>query len=379
MKRTCAKSQLGFTLAEMMISLGLGILVLGCAVQIFSTALSSTWQVQQRAEMQQNVRAAESMLIKDISMAGSGLPQGGLALISGTSTSPAYGCDPTNLCTDINGTSIKFPTQTSGTVTTAYLYAITPGYGKGPIISAGQGATDVITVAYQDPNLPLSSYAVTFTAGSTTSAKFTGTATPALNDPGYGLKVGDLLWFSGSSGGSTIYAIGEVTGTSGTSSPFTVSLATTDNMKLNQTGGTSGLSALVSPSMATGITASRVLLISYFLNSNTDAAGNVTYRLMRQVNGQAPTPLVDNISDLRFRYDVYNSADTPPTQTNTTDALMSTGGSPNLIRKVNIAHLTIRSPLSGTQGYQGLDIQTSVAARNLSFSDRYPGPTINAH
>ena len=58
---------------------------------------------------------------------------------------------------------------------------------------------------------------------------------------------------------------------------------------------------------------------------------------------------------------------------------MSSGGSVNLIRKVDIYHFTIRSPLTGTKGYQGIDIQTSVAARNLAFSDRYPGPTINAY
>jgi len=376
----------GFSLLEMTISLALGLIVVGSAVQIFSKGLDATFLVQQRAQMQQDVRGAETMLLKDISMAGAGLPAGGLALISGTSTKPSYGCDATNGCKDVNKTAINFPSQTVGSVTTNYLYAIIPGYAKGPVLNSTQGATDAITVAYTDPNVSWSGYGVTFTGTTTTSATFTGSVpanTPKLNDTGFGLKIGDLLWFSGSRSGSTIWAIGEVTGISGTASPYTVSLATTDPMQLNQTGGTSGLSSLLSPSSAcptsSPCTATRILLITYCLDSQTDGAGNVTYRLTRQVSGQAPVPLVDNVSDLRFRYDIYDSTRTPPTQTYTTDALMSSGGSVNLIRKVDIYHFTIRSPLTGTKGYQGIDIQTSVAARNLAFSDRYPGPTINAY
>jgi prepilin-type N-terminal cleavage/methylation domain-containing protein len=390
MRRNLSVSMSGFTLVEMMVSLALGLIVVGSAVQIFSKGMDATFLVQQRSEMQQDVRSAESMLVNDISMAGAGLPAGGLALISGTGTKPTYGCDPTNGCKDINKTGINFPTQTSNGVTTYYLYAIIPGYAKGPTLNATQGATDAITVAYTDPNVSWGNYQVTFTGTSTATATVSGTdpassVSPKLNDAGYGLKVGDLVWITGNRSGSTIYAIGEVTGISGASSPYTVSFATTDSMSLNQTGGTSGLSSLVSPSTAcptpkAGViscTITRILLITYSLDSSTDGAGNVTYRLIRQVNGQAPVPLVENVSDLRFRYDIYNDALNPPTQTNTTDALMSSGGSVNLIRKVDIAHLTIRSPIAGTAGYQGIDIQTSVAARNLAFSDRYPGPNFN--
>jgi hypothetical protein len=56
----------------------------------------------------------------------------------------------------------------------------------------------------------------------------------------------------------------------------------------------------------------------------------------------------------------------------------SIGVSLNLIRKINIAHLTIRSQLDGsrstlfaTSGFQGYDSQTSISARNLSYQNRY--------
>ena len=77
-------SSRGFTLVEMMVSLALGVVVVGCAVEMFSRAMSGTFTVSQQAEMQQDLRAAQNMLVQDISMAGSGgFNTGGVALVSG--------------------------------------------------------------------------------------------------------------------------------------------------------------------------------------------------------------------------------------------------------------------------------------------------------
>ena len=34
--------------------------------------------------------------------------------------------------------------------------------------------------------------------------------------------------------------------------------------------------------------------------------------------------------------------------------------------------MTIRSQMSGVKGYQGLDLQTSISARNLTMGQEYP-------
>jgi hypothetical protein len=87
--------------------------------------------------------------------------------------------------------------------------------------------------------------------------------------------------------------------------------------------------------------------------------------------------------NLQFTYDTYDS-------TGTLLAASCDGGqtatppvSPNLIRTINIKHMTLRSQLAGAQkttsgtstgaltGYQGYDVQTSISARNLSFTQRY--------
>ena len=78
----------GFSLLEMMIAMALGTIVLAAAVQLYSQGVSATWTVSQRAEMQQDFRAASNMLTKDISLAGAGMGNNvQIALPSGNGSS----------------------------------------------------------------------------------------------------------------------------------------------------------------------------------------------------------------------------------------------------------------------------------------------------
>jgi len=52
------KRESGFSLLEMTVAMALGTLVLGAAVQLYSQGVAATWTVTQRAEMQQDFRAA---------------------------------------------------------------------------------------------------------------------------------------------------------------------------------------------------------------------------------------------------------------------------------------------------------------------------------
>ena len=45
---------------------------------------------------------------------------------------------------------------------------------------------------------------------------------------------------------------------------------------------------------------------------------------------------------------------------------------PNQITKINIKHMSITSTMHGAKGFQGLDLQTSVSARDLTFQNDYP-------
>ena len=74
------KTHRGFTLLELMVSMALGLVVMGAMASLFRMGMSSTFLVAQRAETQQNMRAAIELIGKDVSMAGAGLPTGGIQL-----------------------------------------------------------------------------------------------------------------------------------------------------------------------------------------------------------------------------------------------------------------------------------------------------------
>ena len=59
--------------------------------------MDATFTVTQRAETQQNMRAAIELMTKDISLAGSGLPSGGLQLADGRHAS-LFACNQAGVC-----------------------------------------------------------------------------------------------------------------------------------------------------------------------------------------------------------------------------------------------------------------------------------------
>lgn len=372
----------------MLVSLIVGTLVLGAAVDIFSRSMAATWVVSQKAEMQQDARAALTLMTKDIRMAGGGLPSGGVALAFGAGVSPGYGADYTGAghLGSTNSAAVAFPTQTVSGSNIPYLYGAIPGYQQGITLNAVKGPTDIITVAYTDSTLPLQDYTVQFNNTNGTSITFTSTIATdaAVNNPGVGLQLGDLVLFQAQIGAganaTTGYAIANVTAAAGAGGgpSYTVQFANSDVMKVNQTAATSNdVKQIVSNvgAVAANTVAKRIWLITYYLwNQPNPAGGTAIPVLMRQVNARVPVPVAENVSDLRFTYDTYDTSGNLLSGTGN----LPVGVSPNEIRGINITHLTMRSQLAGTRssyvatrGYQSFDVSTSLSARNLSFSQRY--------
>jgi len=337
----------------MAIAMALGTIVLGAAVQLYSQGVAATWTVTQRAELQQDFRAASNMLTRDLSLAGAGLSNGAaIALPAGTT--PVYGCDQAAKCY-INGSSAAYPKQG----TTPYLYGLIPGWKYGPTLNASQGATDVVTVVYTDSTFYLNCYTATVT--SSTVVTFTlpspltcvlpsGVTTPqSVND-----SVVVLFSFSPN-------VVAEVTAVNNN----VITFATGDVLNMNSTTAASGNLAHASGAgMGT-----RILVITYYVDNTINPP-----RLMRQVSGHTPMPVAENLAYLQFSYDLFDDA------TNTPSPNQADGGAgltppllPNQITKINIKHMAMDSTLKGARGgYQGLDLETSVSARNLTYSNGYP-------
>ena len=381
MRRSSTIRHLGFSLLEMTIAMALGMIVLAAAVQLYSKAVGATWLVTQRAEMQQDFRSATNILTKDISMAGSGLGNNvQIALPSGAGTQiPIYGCDQTPRCY-INGGGVAYPTQLVTGVNVPYLYGLIPGWRFGPTIRAAAGPTDVITVANSDTIFLLNCY--NLATRSTTVVRFTLNPLPvtcivppplaipqAINDPVVGLTPGDLVLFNltigAGAGATTSTVLAEVTNVRLVAADiYDVTFATGDPLRMNQPGAAAGSLGTI-PVGSTG-SANRINVISYYLDNTITPP-----RLMRQISGHTPIPVAENVSFLQFDYDLYNF-NTGSFLTEQADGGASQGLTPNQITKINIKHMSLASTLHGAPGYQGLDLQTSVSARDLTFKNDYP-------
>jgi prepilin-type N-terminal cleavage/methylation domain-containing protein len=385
MSNRLTKRERGFTLLEMTVSLALGAIVLGGAVQIYIQGVSATWATTQRAELQGDFRAASNILTKDLSLAGAGFT-GGTAIALPSAVTPVYGCDQTPKCY-INGGSVAYPKQG----TTAYLYGLLPGYNVGPIPTGSSAHTDAVTVVYTDNNFYLDCYTaaitstttVTFTLPGTTSANCTSPTNPgntgaqAVNDSAQGLVAGDLVLFT--FGSNNIVA--EVT-TAATAAGV-VAFAATDVLKMNQasTVANSLASKYVAPAGTTQGYATRILVITYYIDTTTAAPTPI---LMQQVSGHTPVPVAENVANLKLTYDLFNdSTNSPavncsnPGASSDGCAGASTGLLPNQITKINIQNMAMDGTIKGTQfgqgkGYQRLILQTSVSVRNLTYINNYP-------
>jgi prepilin-type N-terminal cleavage/methylation domain-containing protein len=386
MRRTTNSSD-GFTLLELMLAMFIGLIVVGGCVSLFSQALKASWITSQKSELQQDFRASANLLQRDISSAGAGaLGQQGLSLNAaglptGTGIKPVYPCSTTT-CNYVNGAPVAYPTSSTGA---PYLYSIIPGYDLGITVNAGSGPSDILTVVSADPTLALNCYTasidptgtiVTFQLPSplpSTCVLPTNVAAPqALNAAIVGLEQGDMILFGTAAVGVVTSAVTTCAPTGTNTACYTVDFALGDEGHINQPAATTGslfqFVSTIKPTPLSSpipVSAVRLLTVTYYLDISP--SDGVTPRLMRLQSGKAPAPVAENVVFLKFTFDVNNGGTIVANQ-----PTLPAGTTPGMITQVNVAHMTMRSQLPGTIGYQGLDLQTSISARNLTSQQEYP-------
>lgn len=373
----------GFTLLELMVSMALGLLVMAALASLFKMGMNSTILVEQRTQAQEEMRVGMDLIVKDLSLAGAGLPSGGLQLPTGTGNNglSKFGCDQSGTCHVLNFT---YPANGAST---NYMYGIIPGYLNG--VEGGASITaapsppainDSVTVVYADYNFPLSQYNAQFTNANGTSVSLATSATPypPLITAAGGLQQGDIIMITG--GGKT--AVGEVTnlassGTGGSNSAAGVlTFANSDPLNLNQSGAQLG--SLAQVASATGVNTNvasiaRLYVVTYYLSTTATAAyagAPQTVRLMRQVNGLTPIPVADNIINLQFAYDTYNSSVIPAVLDANQANPVGVGESPNNIQKINLVVMGQSINNWGNKS-QNLYLATDVSASNMAFRNSY--------
>ena len=374
MKIRIAKSQRGFSLLELMIASALGLIVVMAMTQMFRMGMNATFTVTQRAETQQNMRAAIELMTKDISLAGAGLPTGGLQLPAGPSK---VACNQAGTC------YVPADTYPTGN----YMYGILPGFGNGvqngTIIPSAPAATnDSITSIYCDYNFPLSNFSFTFPTNGYAAVVAPATVITAglptnILAPG-GLNVGDLMFFlvstpgqgtaSGNQGTSAAQTAAVVAEITGIPSSTAINFAAGDALNFNQNGANSLFNTVANLGPALGggntVTACRLNAVTYFLQVPPAGGTDQTPRLMRQVNGLTAVPVADNIINLQFSYDVISS--TAGLMNANLSNPIAAGDSPALIQKVDMWVMG-QSLVSSGNRFQSMYLASSVATRNMSF------------
>ena len=373
------KKQSGFTLVEFTIAMGVTLIALAATMLAFKDATNANQNVTMRTDMSDNLRAGLNLLEQDLIQTGTGIPTAGITLpyFAATAACP-------------QGTSLINRPLLNGTTTfpqcNITLPSIEPGNALGPFITSPDATssvnTDVITILYADNTLgldvaPINQPAFGANPGCAgsignlgQSVKFDTSANCVVIGPsGDQVNAGDLIMFSNAKGNALAVA-------TSVSWP-TVNFAKNDAFGLNQTGAPKGTLLQLQNTDAAGnpngtyppTTATRVWMITYFLDNLTDPAHA---RLMRVVNfnrdtttGKYGQPVAETLENLQFTYN-FNDGKTA-NQPN-----IPMGFSETQIRSVNI-FLAARSTNKFTQTgkYIRSNFQTQVSLRSMAYINQY--------
>ncbi len=342
--RQKALSSRGSSVLEMMMATLLTGVLLLAGGALFRPAIDVSHMVIQRAAMQQSARSAMNVMTRDLRLAGNGIPGGGIQLPAGAGSVPSkFACDSGDC----------YLTVSDNQYSNARLYALTTGDEMGEVVNGI--LTDIVTVAYRDPNSNLDEYPLTEVSVNGNQIRFDTSTSPAYDDPDTGVKSGDVLLLCNMNG----CAAGAVTSVQAENGLVDLGA---DPLNINQPAAAFGnIASLMN--LASETRAFRILVVTYYIDaSNPDAL-----RLMRQVNAHPSQVAAFNVENLQLSYDIFDQ-----NSSTVTNDLSDAGGTPNQIRKINMS-LGARSPGESLfqRGYERLILTTSVSPRNLRFRDLY--------
>lgn len=354
-------SAAGFSLVEMIVSMGLLTVVMGATLSGLSNVMKGNEIVMAIATMNNSVRAGMDLMLRDLLQVGSGLPA------SHTVSIPS----------GLNAVQVRIPGPPGPTFLTALddtsMPAVMPFAGQGPTINGV--ATDVLSVLMAD-NAFLD---IGLTAVADSSVVVA--AGPVLDAGPDRVTPGQLMLISKGSF-NTLVQVTEVDVPA-----RRLTFADGDSMRLNQSLAESGtlvaLNAQEPVNAAASTRISRLRLITYYLDATTDAAHP---RLVRRVNNGHPTSF-DNtlgtavaidVRNLQFSYDVSNGTGNPG-NVEMVAADMVAGGACGAaacartqIRKVNVM-LMSQSPhqTAAQTSFLSNTLESQVSLRAMAFVDRY--------
>jgi prepilin-type N-terminal cleavage/methylation domain-containing protein len=401
-RRPRTRSQRGFTLVELLMAMAITTVVLGATMVAMTDAIKATETATQVADLNNGLRTAMDLMVRDLLQVGQGLPGGraiNLPTGAGSVTVQLPGPDGSDYYLD--GASFCPPRSDDPDTICEDITAVIPGPERGPVVVDGQPPTDMITTLAADSSFDTVALRAFASDGrsilvappcpplpSTCSAPNhrTGHNISDTADTSDNIRAGDLIMLT--KGASS--ALVQVSSVSGQ----TINFAASDSLRLNQASTVIGSAGdlqnnaptdTCSPAATCFVTtvATRIRMISYYLDVTTDAAHP---RLIRRMNNGSwnnfdnttGTVVAFDVEGLSFSYDLADGVNNP-SNVRMNDADMDGSGrcspSPcysNQIRKINISLAgRSRMPRRGTQQFFHNRLTTQVSLRSLAFVDRY--------
>jgi type IV pilus assembly protein PilW len=346
------RRQAGLTLVELLVTITITLMVLGGTVVAMTNAMRASETAKAVTGMNGNLRIGMDMMVRDFIQVGQGLPTGRVVSVpNGEGAVAISRPGPPD-------TDYSFPLE-------PVLSAVTSGPGLGPALNGQQ--TDMITVLETDSSFDQVNVLTVGADNATIDPAVANISDGGPDD----IQIGDLIMLTR----GTLSALMYVTSTNGAQ---TIRFETGDPMNLNQYDA--GLDMLGTLDQlrqdATPITqASRVRMISYYIDATTDPDNP---RLIRRLNSDPGRAVAFAVENLQVTYDLADGA-TNPTNVRMDDTDLDGGGacapnpcSLNQVRKVNVFIAgRSRNRFSLTDEFLRNTLATQVSLRNLAFVDRY--------
>jgi hypothetical protein len=312
------------------------LIVTGAALVALQEAGRSSESVSVIADVNQNLRVAMNMLIRDLLQTGEGT-RTGIPIPTGDGVLPIVRPGPA-------GSDWTFPDRYT------VLPAVSPENGTGVLVN--DVATDVVTLFYEDRRLDMSGVFPTIAADGS-SITFPGGF--EIDDPSVGIIPGDLIRFGDG-------AMQEVTSVSGQTVFFDDSAPS----NLNQRGAPAGsVMALKAGDTWPLLEMHRIRMITYYLMVPT--SGPITSpHFIRRLNYGEERAVAIGIENLQLTWDLVDGV-TNPTYVDEFDADTLEGQ----IRKANIFLGGRSLAESGRNQVMRTSLSTQVSLRSMSFVSRY--------
>lgn len=353
----------GFTLVELLISMGITVAIMGATLAGLTIAVRSNETALLMVGMNNGLRTGMDLMGRDMLQVGSGLPTGHVILTP----------------SGVGSSLIRLPgppgTAFTNVAGDTDISAVLPGPGLGPVVNGV--ATDMITVLTADNNFT----DVGLTAVTSTYVD----VDPAVNIAAGPDRVlpGQLILIDKGSVTTLVQVTSVNTGTQ------RVNFAAGDSLNLNQPGAASGnllsLNATAPANSPASTFATRVRMISYYLDTVIPGRPRLVRRINNghetTFNNTLGTAVALDIENLQFTYDLADGVTNPSNVRFTAADLNGSGAcnpnqcSVNQIRKVNIV-LSGRSQkrFSTTNNFLRNVLTSQVSLRGMAFVDEYLPP-----